>query len=166
MVSDPRSFWSIAEERARREARATELRRRLEAQFEPREANPADVESLYAESLFRPDVDGQVRQSLGSVAALASHGFDEGDENWYFPLLAELETCSGDKEISLYRVLMYGIFLAARLANPARNLQVRFRRQVVWLVTRAALGPRSTGTLARQFEMSLRVACKRPLRGR
>jgi len=126
MDSDPRNFWSIAEERARSETRATELRRRLETQFEPREANPADVESRYVESLFQPDVDEQVRQTLGSVAALASHDFDEGDENWYAPLLAELETCSGDTEISLYRVLMYGIFLAAGLANPGRIFKFVF----------------------------------------
>jgi hypothetical protein len=92
----------------------------------PREGNPGDVESLYVESLFRPDVDEQVRQTLGSVAALASHRFCEGDEGWYAPLLAELETCSGDTEISLYRVLMYGIFLAAGLANPARGFKSVF----------------------------------------
>jgi hypothetical protein len=127
VVSDPRSFfWSLAAERARSETRATELRRRLEAQFVRREGNPRDVESLYVESLFRPDVDEQVRQTLGSVAALASHRFCEGDEGWYAPLLAELETCSGDTEISLYRVLMYGIFLAAGLANPARGFKSVF----------------------------------------
>ena len=85
MDSDP-LFWSIAAERARSEARATELRRRLEAQFLPREANALDdVESLYVKSLFRPEVDEQVRQTLASVAALASHGFDAGDEGWYPP---------------------------------------------------------------------------------
>jgi hypothetical protein len=121
----PWSF-SIAAERARSETRATALRRRLEAQFVPRVANPADVESIYVESLFRPDVDEQVRRTLGSVAALAAHGFFAGDEGWYPPLLAELERCSGDKEISLYRLLMYGIFLAAGLANPGQSFKSVF----------------------------------------
>jgi hypothetical protein len=42
------------------------------------------------------------------------------------PLLAELERSSGDKETSLYRLVMFGIFLAAGLAHPGQSFKSIF----------------------------------------
>lgn len=74
-------------------------------------------------------MDGQTRQTLGDVAALASHGFDEGDEGWVRPLLSELELRSGD-ETATYRLLMFGLFVAAGLTSPGRKFKSIFGDKV------------------------------------